>query len=284
MEYREMGRTGVRVPVLGQGTWKMGEDPSRFAAEVEALRMGIEKGMTLIDTAEMYAGGRSEQVVGKAMEGLRERVYLVTKVWPTNGRYDDVLRSADASLKRMNTDWIDLYLLHWPSAEHPVSGTMRAMERLHGEGRIRAIGVSNFSVQLLEEAQSYLEESAIHCNQVSYSLANRVIEKSVLPYCQANGITVMAYSPIGRGSLPDGANPQGQTLARLERQYGKTRFQIALNWVVSHAGVVAIPKAANPKHIAENAASVGWQLEPEDVAALEAVFPLPAGDFQVRRY
>ncbi|HEX6970973.1 MAG TPA: aldo/keto reductase [Limnochordia bacterium] len=278
-----MGTTGVQVPVIGQGTWHMGEDPSQRNQEVEALRLGIELGMTLIDTAEMYADGGAERVVAEAIKDCREQVYLVTKVWPSHADYDGVCRACEGSLKRLGTDWIDLYLLHWPSAKTPVSETMRAMRRLFEEGKIRAIGVSNFSCALLEEAAAALDGAVLQCNQVSYSLANRVIEKGILPYCIEHGIGVMAYSPLSRGALPTPQSPGGRLLAELADKYGMSTAQIALNWIADHENVIAIPKASRLEHVRENAAAVERELEAEDKAAIAAAFPVGDGDFVVRR-
>lgn len=271
------------VPAIGQGTWKMGQDRARRAQEVQALREGIEHGATLIDTAEMYSDGEAERIVAEAIEGIRDRVFLVTKVWPSNGSYDGVLRAAARSLERLRTDRIDLYLLHWPSAEHPVSETMRAMKKLAEDGAIRYVGVSNFSDQLLAEAQDALGDRLLACNQVVYNLQNRVIEKSVKPYCDRHGIAVMAYSPLGDGRFPEPGTKERAVLDEIATRHGKTAYQVALNWLVAQGNVIAIPKAATPRHAVENATACEFELSAGELAAIEQAFPLPPGDFVVRR-
>lgn len=262
----------------------MGEERAKRAQEVEALRTGLELGMTLIDTAEMYSSGESERVVAEAIRECRDRVYLVTKVWPTNATYAGVLRACEGSLQRLGTDWIDLYLLHWPSQNNPVAETMRGMARLLKDGKIRAIGVSNFSPHLLEEAAAALDGPVLQCNQVVYHLENRVIEKAVLPYCIRHGLGVMAYSPLGVGKLPDPQSRGGRLLVELAAKYGKSVPQVILNWIAGHENVIAIPKAARAEHVKENAAAVEWELSEADQAAIAAAFPLAAGDFTVKRF
>lgn len=284
MKTIKLGTTNEEIPVIGQGTWKIGMDPAKRTAEIEALRQGIAHGATLIDTAEVYTDGESERMVGEAIRDCRDQVFLVTKVWPTNGTYDGVRRSAEDSLKRLGTDRIDLYLLHWPSAEHPITETMRGMRRLVEEGTVRYVGVSNFSDELLREAQDALGDLPLTCNQVVYHLQNRVIEKAVLPYCTEHNITVMAYSPFGAGNFPARGTRERNLLEEIGAKYGKTAHQVALNWLISHGNIVAIPKASNPKHAVENAAASDFALSEEDVARIAEAFPVPAGDFRVRRY
>lgn len=279
-----LGRTNEKVPVLGQGTWKMGLDRAIRSQEIEALRTGIEHGLYLIDTAEVYSEGESERIVGEVIQDCRDQIFLVTKVWPTNGTYDGVRRSAEGSLQRLRTDRIDLYLLHWPSAEHPVAETMRGMRSLVEEGLIRYVGVSNFSAELMQEAIDALGDIPLVVNQVVYHLQNRVIEHSVKPFCDQNQVTVMAYSPFGAGSFPEPGSPGRQVLDEIGAKYGKTAYQVVLNWLVAQGNVIAIPKAANPKHAAENAKALDFQLTEEEVARIAQAFPLPEHDFQVRRH
>lgn len=274
-----LGSTGEEIPVIGQGTWRMGQDPSKRSQEIEALRQGIAHGATLIDTAEMYASGGAERVVAEAIRDVRERVFIVTKVWPDNASYEGVLRAARESLKRLETDRIDLYLLHWPSSRHPLSETMRAMRKLVEDGLVRYVGVSNFGERLLAEAQAELGDVPLACNQVAYHLRNRVIEKGVKPYCDRERITVMAYSPLGDGDFPRPGTPGRSLLDEIGAKYGKTAYQVALNWLVSQGNVVVIPKAANPKHAVENATAVDFELTPEEIAAIAEAFPLPPGTF-----
>lgn len=284
MKKTQIGTSDVFVPAIGQGTWKMGTDPGQFDQEVQALQAGIEAGMTLIDTAEMYADGGAERVVGKAIEGVRDKVFLVTKVWPSNGSYRGVLDAASRSLKRLGTDYIDLYLLHWPSATYPVSETMRAMKDLLKDGVIRFAGVSNFDVDLLKEAQDALGKDMLACNQVGYHLKNRVIEKSVLPYCQVQGISVMAYSPFGAGDFPASGTAERQLLDDLADKYGVSAHAVVLSWLIAHERVIAIPKSSNINHVRSNAKALTLTLSDEDVRLIDERFPLPAGDFQVHRY
>lgn len=282
MRYIEMGQTGVQVSVIGQGTWKMGEDPAKHAQEVDALRVGIEAGMNLIDTAEMYADGGAERVVADAIADCRERVYVVTKVWPTHASYADTLRAAKESLKRLRTTYIDLYLLHWPARSVPVEETMRAMRDLVADGAIRAVGVSNFSVELMERAQEALGAIPLTANQLPLHLRRRVIEKSLLPHCQARRVTVMGYSPLGHGDFPEPGTPQRTLLDRIGARYGASAHQVALAWVVSRGGVVAIPKASNPEHVRANAAAADLILTEAELQQIDEAFPLPAGEYEVR--
>lgn len=278
-----LGNTGESVPVIGQGTWKMGRDPAKRSQEVEALRKGIELGATLIDTAEIYSDGEAERIVADAIGDIRDQIFLVTKVWPENASYDGVRKAATESLRRLRTDRIDLYLLHWPSAEHPIGETMRAMRSLVADGVIRYIGVSNFSDELLAEAQDALGDQALVCNQVVYHLENRVIEKRVKPYCDRHGITVMAYSPLGDGRFPQPGSKERAVLDAVGAKYGKTAYQVALRWLVAQGNVIAIPKASTPSHAAENAVAADFDLSEDDVRQIAEAFPLPPGEFEVRR-
>jgi len=261
----------------------MGQDPAKRSQEVQALREGIERGAKLIDTAEVYSGGEAERIVADAISDVRDEIFLVTKVWPTNASYDGVLRAAASSLQRLRTDRIDLYLLHWPSAQHPVSETMRAMRKLADDGVIRYIGVSNFSDELVAEAQDALGDRLLVCNQVVYNLQNRVIEKRVKPYCDRHGVTVMAYSPLGDGKFPEPGTQERAVLDEIAARYGKTAYQVALNWLIAQGNVIVIPKASTPRHAVENAQASDFELSAEDRAAIDQAFPLPQGEFVVHR-
>lgn len=268
MDYTELGKTGERIPVLGMGTYgdafRQGD---AYTKGVEALRRGIEFGMTLIDTAEIYGPGRSEEIVGEAVKGIRDRVFIATKVSPDNAAYDDLLKSAEKSLRRLNVSYIDLYQIHWWSSRIPVKETMRAMERLIDEGKIRYVGVSNFSVEQTQEAREALSKTDLVSNQVLYSLLERGIEIDLLPYCQTEKITVIAYAPIARGKIFRGRI--SRRLVEVGKKYGKTPVQVALNWLLTKPEVIAIPKAAKIEHIEENAGAVGWHLSEEDIRTLE---------------
>lgn len=273
---RRLGRTSELVAEIGLGTWRMGGGPrpdtSRDRECVEAIRYAVQLGMTHIDTAEMYGGGHSEELVGEAIRDIpREEVFVATKVWPTNLRYEQVLRSCEMSLKRLGLKYVDLYMIHWPSEEVPLKESMRALERLYKDGKIMHVGVSNFSVELLEEARSCLSVTDVVANQVEYNLLNRSIERELLPYCRREGITVTAYSPLAQGRIPaevERGTRLGRELSRVARKYGVTPVQVALNWVIHHDEVIAIPKAVSRRHLEENAGASGWRLEESDYRAL----------------
>jgi diketogulonate reductase-like aldo/keto reductase len=270
MREREFGATGVKVPVVGQGTWQMKSNA------LEALRTGIELGMTHIDTAEMYTG--SEEIVADAIKIRRKDIFLVSKVLPSNASYKGTLRACDASLKRLKTDYLDVYLLHWWSDRHPIADTMRAMEELVDAGKVRHIGVSNLDVPQLKEAQKALTREKIVCNQVLYHLRSRGIEFRVLPYCEAENIAVVGYSPFGQGDFPAPATKQGKALQTIADRHGKTPRQVALNFLTRRKSLFAIPKASKADHVRENAGGAGWQLAEEDLKLIDSVFPPPSTD------
>jgi diketogulonate reductase-like aldo/keto reductase len=252
------------VPVIGMGTWGIGggfwsPDYSNDDYWVRVLRKGVELGMTLIDTAEMYGGGHAEEIVGRAIRGFpREELFIVSKVWPNHARYDDVIKSARASAARLGT-YIDLYLLHWPAPDVPICETMRAMERLVDEGVIRFFGLSNFDVKGIEEARSCLSKYDIAAVENRYSLLHRVDESSVIPYVQRNGMLYLAYTPLEKGLLA-----HNEFLNSIGRKYGKTAVQVALNWYVGIDNLVPIPKAGRVEHVEENAGAMGWRLSRDD--------------------
>lgn len=281
MLQRKLGNTEVHIPAIGQGTWKFGEEERNAKQEIEALLFGIERGLTLLDTAEDYAAGGSERVVGQAIAGMRDDVFLVTKVAARNCSYQGVLDAAEASLERLKTGHIDLYLQHWPSEQHEVSETMAGMAELVKRGMIKHVGVSNFSIALLREAQRCLGDIPLVCNQVPYHVNDRSIERDVMPYCGEVGITVMGYSPFGYAphffggvGFPEAGSEQRQVLDAIGAKYGKTAFQVALNWVLRQDNLVTIPKAASRAHIEDNIASLGWELDGDDLARIEANFPV----------
>jgi diketogulonate reductase-like aldo/keto reductase len=277
MEFKELGKTGLEVPVLGLGTWGIGGSFTRHLGAddeaVRALRLGLELGMRFIDTAEMYARGHSEEVVAKAVEAERQKVFIATKVSGENLSYEDVLKSCAASLKRLNTSYIDLYQVHRPNSRIPISETMKAMEHLVAEGKVRHIGVSNFSVRQTREAQEALSKARVVSNQVEYSLVERSIEEDIFPYSEKEKITVIAYSPVGQGRIPQGGRDhRWQVLDKVASKYGKTRAQVALNWLIVKEPVVAIPKAIRLDHVRENAGAVGWSLSDQDLNELSEAF------------
>jgi len=252
MEYRHLGQTGEKLSTIGMGTWRMGSYSSfeERARQVAALRRGIELGINLIDTAEMYSSGRSEEVVGEAVGRIRKDVFIASKVAPGHLHYDDVIRACRGSLRRLGTSHIDLYQVHWPDPRVPIKETMSAMEKLVQEGAVRYIGVSNFSVEETEEARVALARNEIVSDQVEYSLRNRYVEPEILPYCAREKVTLIAYSPLALGKIADSI-PKA-----VLQKYRMTPAQVMLNWVTRQEQVVAIPKAARIAHLEENAASV----------------------------
>jgi diketogulonate reductase-like aldo/keto reductase len=260
---------GIEVPVLGQGTWHMGEDRRRAADEVAALKLGLDLGMTLIDTAEMYGGGGAEEIVREAVKGRRDEVFLVSKVLPSNASRRRAVAACEASLKRLGTGRIDLYLLHWRGGT-PLSETLEAFETLQAAGKIGSWGVSNFDAGDMDELAGLRGGSGVAANQVLYNLESRGIEFDLLPASRASGVPVMAYSPIGQGGFAD-----DKRLASVARRHGVTVTQVALAWVLRHGDVIAIPKAVRPQHVRENRAALDLVLTPEDLAELDAAFPPP---------
>jgi diketogulonate reductase-like aldo/keto reductase len=277
LEFKKLGRAGPDIPVLGLGTWGMGGFMSALSGgeegDVRALRLGLEMGMRFIDTAEVYGHGHSEEVVATAVGEERESIFIATKVSRENLSYERVIRSCEASLRRLKTNYIDLYQVHWPNPGVPVAETMKAMETLVKQGKVRHIGVSNFSVQQTREAQEALSRIPLASNQVEYSLVERTIEEDLLPYCTKEHVTVIAYSPVARGHIPGGDRGEPwDVLDSIVSKYGKTRAQVALNWLICKETVVAIPKAGKPEHVRENAGSVGWALVKEDQDVLDKAF------------
>ncbi|MEZ2219189.1 aldo/keto reductase [Rhizobium sp. RCC_161_2] len=262
--------SGIAVPALGQGTWNMGENAARAKDEIASLKVGLDLGMTLIDTAEMYGDGGSEEIVGRAIEGRRDEVFLVSKVYPHNASRKGTIEACERGLKRMKTDRIDLYLLHW-RGEHPLAETVAAFESLKTAGKIGAWGVSNFDVDDMEELLAVPDGSNVAANQVLYNLVRRGIEYDVLPWCQERNIPIMAYSPIEQGRLlhhPD--------LIHIAKTYQATPAQVALAFLLEREGVIAIPKSSNPQRVEENRDAVSLDISDEDWATLDAAFPPPS--------
>ena len=258
-----------KVPVLGQGTWFMGEDRRQAQREADALRLGIDLGMTLIDTAEMYGSGGAEEVVGEAIAGRRDEVFIVSKVLPSNASRKATLAACERSLKRLKCETIDLYLLHWRGG-YPLQDTVAAFEELVVAGMIRHWGVSNFDADDMEELLRLPGGGRVAANQVLYNLTRRGIEYDLLPFCQERSVPVMAYSPIEQGRMLD--HP---ALIGVAREYGTTPAAVALAFVIGQAGVIAIPKSSTPQHIRDNRTAVDLVLAPEHLAILEKAFPPP---------
>lgn len=259
----------VDVPVLGQGTWYMGEDKRRAADEVAALRLGFDLGMSLIDTAEMYASGGAEEVVREAIAGRRDEVFLVSKVLPSNASRQGTIAACEASLMRLGTDHIDLYLLHWRGGV-PLAETIAAFETLQAAGKIGHWGVSNFDVDDMQELARVSGGADVQTNQVLYNLESRGIEFDLLPASQRANIPIMAYSPIGQGGFA-----ADDRLAAIAQRHGVSTTQVALAWVLRHKGVIAIPKAVKPEHVRANRAAADLVLTEADLGELDAVFPPP---------
>lgn len=257
---------GCSVPAIGQGTWYMGEDPARKAAEVAALRQGIEQGLTLIDTAEMYAEGGAEAVVGQAIAGRRDQVFLVSKVYPHNASRRGVAEACERSLKRLGSEMIDLYLLHW-RGQYPLEETVEAFERLREQGKIRRWGVSNFDVDDLRE----LHNPDCATNQVLYNPAQRGIEFDLLPWSRQRGLPTMAYCPLAQA----GRLLQHPVLSEIAERHGATPAQVSLAWVTRQNDVIAIPKAVSSEHVRLNAAAGALTLTSEDLRAIDRAFPAP---------
>jgi diketogulonate reductase-like aldo/keto reductase len=267
MKTRELGQTGKMVPEIGVGVW-------RYGGGVEPLRRAIELGASLIDTAEAYG---TESIVGQAVKYIRNQVFLATKVSGNHLHYDDVLKAADASLRRLDTDYIDLYQVHWPNSLVPIQETMRAMEALVDRGLVKHIGVSNFSMTDLRAATAAMSKYPIVSNQVLYNLNRRQIEEDMMPFCQTNQITIIAYTPLDSGHLAKGSavssHPERmQILEVVAARVHKTLAQVALNWCISQPGVIAIPKSDRVDRVSENCQASGWHLSAEQMQLLRNAF------------
>jgi diketogulonate reductase-like aldo/keto reductase len=260
---------GETVPVLGQGTWYMGEDARQQASEVRALRHGIELGLTLIDTAEMYGEGGAEEVVGEAVAGRREEVFLVSKVYPHNASRQGCITACERSLRRLRTDRIDLYLLHW-RGRYPLAETVEAFEALRDAGKIRHWGVSNLDVADLEELWAVPDGERSATDQILYNVTRRGVEFDLLPWAQERSLPVMAYSPLEQARLPASG-----AIAEVARAHNATPFQVALAFVLRQPHVIAIPKAATIAHVNANHRALELELSHEDLAALDRQFPPP---------
>lgn len=264
VDYTSLGKTGEKLSAVGLGTWKLSSDER---GEVEALRSGFKSGINFVDTAEIYG---TEGIVGKAIEG-HDDIFVATKVSPTHFHYEDVIRACDASLRRLGVKEIDLYQLHWPSSSIPIKETMQAMEKLAKDGKIRYIGVSNFSVRDMREAQHALKDNEIVANQVEYNVLVRDVEKELLDYCRQEHVTVIAYSPLARGRLFDARYSKLlEFLSGMGRRHDKTAAQVALNWLIAKGNVIPIPKASSKRHVAEIAEACGWNMSRQEVDSINA--------------
>ena len=260
---------GDAVPSLGLGTWRMGENTRKRDEEIAAIHLGLDLGMTVVDTAEMYGDGMTEELVGEAIAKRRGEVFLVSKVLPSHARREQTLAACDASLKRLGTDYLDLYLLHW-RGRTPLHETVDAFTQLLSEGKIRHWGVSNFELSDMEELLDTPGGSAVACNQVLYNLRRRGIEFDLLPWCRERGIPVMAYSPVEQGELL-----RHKAVKRVASTVGASPAQLCLAWLLRQPGVIAIPKAGTREHVRENHGSLGIQLSDAELRALDEAFPPP---------
>lgn len=247
---------------------------ARAAQAAAALRLGIKLGLKHIDTAELYGDGRAEEIVGDAIAGeTRDRLFIVSKVLPQHASYEGTIAACEASLRRLRTDYLDVYLLHWPG-RYPIAETMSAMEALVDAGKIRALGASNFDVADLDEAQAVLRRHPLACDQVLYHLRERRIELRVLPYCRSRRIAVVAYSPFGQGDFPSPRSSGGRALAEIARRHAATARQVALAFLTRDKGMFAIPKAEAQAHVVENAGAGDLTLSPAEIAVVEEAFPV----------
>lgn len=265
---RTFGPTDREVAAVGQGTWNL--EANDRADAIAALRRGIDLGMTHIDTAEMYGSGAAEQLVGEAIAGRRAEVFLVSKVLPSNASRAGTVSACEKSLKRLRTDHLDCYLLHW-RGQYRLEDTIAAFQQLQGDGKILSWGVSNFDVRDLEEAAAISEDTS--CNQVLYHLKERAIEHAVIPWCQQHGVAVVAYSPYGQGDFPSPKSPGWRVLQEIGATHGATPRQVALRFLLREESTFVIPKASNADHVSENAGAASFELSATEIARIDAAFP-----------
>ena len=271
MDRHTFGSTGRAVATVGQGTWYI-EEGSRPGA-IAALRRGLDAGMTHIDTAELYGSGRAEEIAAEAIAGKRDEIFLVSKVMPQNASRTGTIAACDRSLKRLRTDRLDCYLLHW-RGRHPLEETIAAFEELSAGGKIQSWGVSNFDTDDLDEAERIAGPGKIACNQVLYHLEERGIEHAVMPWCESHGVAVVGYSPFGHGGFPGPQTAGGKVLAEIATAHGATPRQVALAFLVRRPSLFAIPKAGDPAHAAENASAGTLHLTTAETARIDAAFPV----------
>jgi diketogulonate reductase-like aldo/keto reductase len=270
MERRQFGPGRREVPVIGQGTWYI-EDGERRTV-IAALRRGLDLGATHIDTAEMYGSGAAEEIVGEAIAGRRNEVFLVSKVLPSNASRRGTIAACERTLAHLKTDRLDCYLLHW-SGNYPLEETIAAFEQLQGQGKIMSWGVSNFDVSELEEAYNIAGEGRLTCNQVLYHLKERAIEHAVIPWCESHGIAVVAYSPYGHGDFPAPGSAGGRLLQAIAEAHNATPRQVAVRFLLRYPSLFAIPKASSPAHVEENVGAGELHLTDDEIARIDKAFP-----------
>jgi len=275
MRYKTLSGTTESIPVIGQGTMGIGgyldSDIDGDQKCIDTIRFGINLGMMFIDTAENYGKGHSEEVIGHAIKSIREKVFIATKVSPEHLAYEDTIRACEGSLRRLSTDYIDLYQIHWPNPVIPIEETMRAMTHLREQGKIRFMGISNFSLQQIREVMGIFGKEGFISVQSEYNLFDRSIEYDILPFCEENDLLTIAYSPLDQGYIAQG-NSRIEILESIAQKYGKTQSQIVLNWLVSHPNVIAIPKAVNAEHIRQNAAAADFDIDQADIQIIDQTF------------
>lgn len=272
MEYKNL-TASEKIPVLGLGTWRMGgnggPDYSQDKKYIGAIEYAIERGLTHLDTAEIYSGGHAEELISQAIKEIaRKKLFITSKVWPTHLSYDNILKAYAASLSRLGTDYLDLYLIHWPNPLASMKNAMAAFDKLVDDGLVRHIGVSNFSVRQFKNAQDHAKHKLV-CNQVKFSLRDRGPERELLPFCARENVILTAYSPLAQGDLARGEKGALSTVAK---KYGKTPVQVALRWLIEKPQVVTIPKASTASHIDEIVGALGWHLKEEDQQYLKEEF------------
>ena len=263
-------KSGEQIPRLGQGTWRMGESPSDRAREIASLRLGLDLGLTLIDTAEMYGSGGAEEIIAEAIKGKRDSTFIVSKAYPQNAGRKSLPTACENSLRRLATDRIDLYLLHW-RGNIPLAETVDAFEKLRAQGKIRHWGVSNFDVDDMTELATIPGATNCAANQVLYNPSARGVEFGLIPYCATNYVAVMAYTPLGANA----SMLRNSAICAVAQKHNATPGQIAIAWSLRHPGVISIPKATDPDHVRANAAARDIRLTPDDEAAIDAAFPPP---------
>ena len=272
MEYRPFGPTNQKVSVIGEGTWYF--ERSEKTAAVAALKKSVDIGMNHIDTAEIYGNGRAEKIIGESISDKRDKIFLVSKVYPGHASKKGTLAACEESLSRLETDHLDCYLLHWRDNSYPLEETIGAFEKLKGEKKILSWGVSNFGVTDLEDAEKAAGRGKIACNQVLYHLKDRSIEKDVIPWCEKHGVAVTAYSPFGHGDFPGPRTKEGKVLEEIAKSHGVTAREIALAFLIRNPVVFAIPKASTPEHVTENAGGANLRLTKDEVERIDEAFPI----------
>lgn len=289
MLYRTLKGSDIRIPAIGQGTMGIGGhfsiDSTHDEKWIKLLKLGIDLGMNFIDTAEVYGAGHSEEIVGEVVHGIRDNVFIATKVSPEHCTYKSVIKSAEASLKRLKTDWIDLYQIHWPNPRIPVDETMRAMERLIDDEKVRFIGLSNFSINEFKNAQSALSHTSIVSIQHEYNLLDRTAEQEIIPFCRERNIISIAWSPLIQGKIAPADSRMG-TLLKIASDYNMTVAQLVINWLCQDPGVVAIPKSSNERHLRENAEALNYYISESEYRLISEIFQpvitdIPADQIEV---